>query len=82
MRLASSILKHLAIIAFLLLLVAGCAAASDPSASLKPKHKHGTLRVLYWNIQNGMWGGQVLHSIRPLSYNSGFQDIEIEINNI
>lgn len=64
MRQATNILKHLIIIAFLTLQALGCAVASGPSASSgsqKPKHRHGTIRVLYWNIQNGMWAGQLDH---------------------
>ena len=38
------------------LLVATVIIAPDATAA-KPKEKK-TLRVLYWNIQNGMWSGQ------------------------
>lgn len=48
------------------LLIAGLACAfiaatfsSAPEAASKSPHKRNkTLRVLYWNIQNGMWDGQ------------------------
>lgn len=39
----------------------GSAESSVASDSGKPRHMKGTLRVLYWNIQNGMWAGQQNH---------------------
>ncbi len=41
----------------ILIAIAIVATASSPAS--KPSHDSGkTLRVLYWNIQNGMWSGQ------------------------
>ena len=63
MRAAKMNLRSFALALLLTLPVVCCAAASGPGASTapdssKPQHKKGTLRVLYWNIQNGMWAGQ------------------------
>ena len=50
--------KILKVIALALLLTASFAAAA--AGAKKPEEKK-TLRVLYWNIQNGMWAGQPDH---------------------
>ena len=60
----ASILKHAAFSFLLAMQVVCCGTASyvsDKSNSQIPRHKTGTLRVLYWNIQNGMWAGQPDH---------------------
>ena len=51
MRTKTNALKSLPIIAVLVLETVCCA----------PKSEKETLRVLYWNIQNGMWAGQPDH---------------------
>ena len=64
MRPVKRVLNQLAFMLFLTMNVVGCTSVSGTSAdseSQKPKHKRGTLRVLYWNIQNGMWAGQPDH---------------------
>ncbi len=44
---------------FALVFLLTIAAATDVAAQKKPSHNSKqTLRVLYWNIQNGMWAGQ------------------------
>ena len=54
-----SILKALALIIVLTVPVAACVVARPASSPANPPaHKAKTLRVLYWNIQNGMWAGQ------------------------
>ena len=62
MREATATLKRLALIFFTVSLLVCCAAgkaAATSPAGDKPKHNsEKTLRVLYWNIQNGMWAGQ------------------------
>ena len=64
MQAAKIILKQFALALFLAVPVVCCAAGANASAApdpQKPQHKKGTLRVLYWNIQNGMWAGQPDH---------------------
>ena len=43
--------------AFALVLIIIASAGVNPASAKKPKEKD-YLRVLYWNIQNGMWAGQ------------------------
>lgn len=64
MRLATNILKLFFLSVFLAAVAVCCVVVSGSSVhtdSQKPRHKNGTLRVLYWNIQNGMWAGQPDH---------------------
>ncbi len=42
----------------LALMAALALSAAVTAAAKKPKAERKTLRVLYWNIQNGMWDGQ------------------------
>lgn len=62
MRSQRNLLKAFALA---LILIAPVAFTTSPVASPdKPKKKHDpekVLRVLYWNIQNGMWAGQPDH---------------------
>lgn len=65
MRGKIKILKQFALAFILTVPVLCCAAIKGGSAapaSGKPEHNsEKTLRVLYWNIQNGMWAGQPDH---------------------
>lgn len=58
MRVSKNSYMHLVLTSLLIFQVAFCMVASDFP---KPRHEKGTLRVLYWNIQNGMWAGQQDH---------------------
>lgn len=61
MRLTTNILRRL-VLTVIIATQAVCSAVASVTAtatdSHNPQHNNGILRVLYWNIQNGMWAGQ------------------------